>query len=144
REKPLLEILVEGMGHINFAQYLVDRKGITDRVTLDGMTLMDWETFNLPLTTPPATATPGPLDRGIFFKGNFRLDSTADTYFDVAAFKKGIMWVNGHNLGRYWYVGPQRRLYCPASWLKKGENEVVILDLQQRQPASVRGVTTLE
>lgn len=141
---PLLEILVEGMGHINFAQYLIDRKGITDRVTLDGMTLMDWETFNFPLKAPPATATGGPLNRGIFFKGSFRLDSTADTYFDVGAFKKGVIWVNGHNLGRYWYVGPQRHLYCPASWLKKGDNEVVILDLQQRQAASVRGVTTLE
>ena len=50
---PVLEILVEGMGHINFAQYLIDRKGITDRVTLDGMTLMDWETFNFPLKAPP-------------------------------------------------------------------------------------------
>ncbi len=46
---PVLEILVENMGRINFAQYLIDRKGITDRVTLDGMTLMNWETVNLPL-----------------------------------------------------------------------------------------------
>ena len=52
------EILVENMGHINFAQYLIDRKGITDRVTLNGMTLMDWETFNLPLTAPPTAANP--------------------------------------------------------------------------------------
>src|SRR5882672_5016501 len=46
---PVLEILVEGMGHINFAQYMIDRKGITDRVTLNGMTLMNWEVFKLPL-----------------------------------------------------------------------------------------------
>ena len=46
---PVLEILVEGMGHINFAQEMIDRKGITDRVTLSGMTLMNWEVFLLPL-----------------------------------------------------------------------------------------------
>jgi beta-galactosidase len=154
---PVLEILVESMGHINFAQYLIDRKGITDRVTLNGMTLMDWEIFNLPLPNPPSmpnTTAKGPLKRAIvgpaesaksplFFKGSFELDSTADTYLDMSAFKKGYVWVNGHNLGRYWYVGPQQRLYCPAPWLKKGRNEVVVLDLHQQQAAAIKGVTTL-
>jgi beta-galactosidase len=160
---PVLEILVEGMGHINFAQYLIDRKGITDRVTLDGMTLMNWETYNLPLddafvknltqggelrkmrNSGADDAPGGSFTRpGIFFKGSFQLDSTADTYIDMIGFRKGIVWVNGHNLGRYWYVGPQQHLYCPASWLKKGKNEVVVMDLQQTQAAAIRGVTTLE
>jgi beta-galactosidase len=177
---PVLEILVEGMGHINFAQYLIDRKGITDRVTLNGMTLMNWETFNLPLddgdirgwsrAVAPAggvervpsagqegrspgrrarsgeqeAQSGGPhLTRGIFFRGSFELDSTADTYLDMSAFKKGYVWVNGHNLGRYWYVGPQERLYCPAPWLRKGKNEVVVLDLHQQQAAAIKGVTNL-
>jgi len=156
------------MGHINFAQYLIDRKGITDRVTLDGMTLMNWETYNLPLddafvkrltaSSGPAAggASRGPIGDagvtsgneltrpGIFFKGSFQLDSTADTYIDMSGFRKGIVWVNGHNLGRYWYVGPQQHLYCPASWLKKGKNEVVVMDLQQMQAAAISGVKTLE
>jgi beta-galactosidase len=159
---PVLEILVEGMGHINFAQYLIDRKGITDRVTLDGMTLMGWETYNLPLNSPPSAgsaSTPGespetisvgaPTDSlvstrpGIFFRGTIQLDSTADTYIDMSHFRKGIVWLNGHNLGRYWYVGPQQHLYCPASWLKKGRNEIVVLDLQQEKAATIKGVTTL-
>ncbi len=142
---PVLEILVESMGHINFAQYLIDLKGITDRVTLNGMTLMNWETFNLPLTTPPTDrSTSSPTsNRGLFFRGSFDLDSTADTYLDLSAFKKGVVWVNGHNLGRYWYVGPQQRLYCPAPWLKKGKNEVIVLDLHQQEAASIQGLTTL-
>jgi beta-galactosidase len=143
-KEPELEILVEGMGHINFAQYLIDRKGITDRVTLDGMTLMNWETYNLPFSLPPAGGGAGFSDRGLFFKGSFELDSTADTYMDLSAFKKGVIWVNGHNLGRYWYVGPQEHLYCPASWLKKGRNEVVVLDLLEHEPAEIKGVTELE
>ena len=144
---PVLEILVENMGHINFAQYLIDRKGITDRVTLDGMTLMNWETFNLPLAAPPVqtTTTRAAMSsrRGLFFEGSFTLDQTADTYLDMSGFKKGVVWVNGHNLGRYWYAGPQYHLYCPASWLKKGKNEVIVLDLHQTQPATIRGVTNL-
>ena len=158
--EPVLEILVENMGHINFAQYLIDRKGITDRVTLNGMTLINWETFDLPLAAPPATegraaagtgTTPAAMpkdasaaaQRGLFFKGSFTLDSTADTYLDLSNFKKGIVWVNGHNLGRYWYVGPQQHLYCPASWLRKGSNEVVVLDLHQTEAAAICGVTNL-
>ncbi len=43
--------------------------------------------------------------------------------------KKGYIWINGHNLGRYWNIGPQNRLYCPGVWLKKGKNKMVILDL---------------
>jgi beta-galactosidase len=162
---PVLEILVEGMGHINFAQYMIDRKGITDRVTLNGMTLMSWEIFPMPLDgqylqevrgaggSPTAGSSPalkggvGGVEKatnGIFFKGNFDLTQTADTYIDMSAFKKGVVWINGHNLGRYWYVGPQQRLYCPASWLKKGKNEIIALDLHQREAATVRGVKTLE
>jgi beta-galactosidase len=48
-------------------------------------------------------------------------------------FKKGVVWVNGHNLGRFWYIGPQQKLYCPASWLKQGNNEVIVFDLLQNE-----------
>jgi beta-galactosidase GanA len=151
---PLLEILVEGMGHINFAQEMIDPKGITQRATLSGMTLMNWEVYPLPLderylrtlrakvaAAPKRSATARP---GIFFKGNFSLDSVADTYLDLSGYQKGVVWVNGHNLGRYWKVGPQQHLYCPAPWLKKGDNEVLIFDQLQTEPAPVSGVTTLK
>jgi beta-galactosidase len=145
---PQLEILVEGMGHINFAQYMIDRKGITERVTLNGMTLMNWEIFTLPfdeawlsqLKFAVAEAT----RPGNFFKGEFQLKETGDTYLDVSKWEKGVLWVNGHNLGRYWNIGPQTRLYCPAPWLKKGKNEIVIFDLHQLNPKPVTGEKSLE
>jgi beta-galactosidase len=147
-KEPVLDILVEAMGHINFAQYMIDRKGITDRVTLDGMTLMNWETY-FPfqhgwLAYPPLSALDQSRPTGWIFLGSFNLDSVADTYIDVSQFKKGVVWVNGHNLGRYWNVGPQQRLYCPASWLKRGKNEVHVLDLLQTAPASIRGLKAPE
>ncbi len=146
---PQLDILVEAMGHINFAQYMIDRKGITDRVTLNGMTLMDWQMYNLPMgdtfiASLKKTGTTDVPHDGVFFKGNFTLEATADTYLDVSNFKKGVVWVNGHNLGRLWNVGPQQRLYCPAEWLKKGTNEVVIFDLHLATETTVKGVKTLE
>jgi beta-galactosidase len=145
---PVLEILVEGMGRINFAQQLIDRKGITDRVTLNGMTLMNWKVYNLPMDDKfiydlrSSNRTPG--KRGIFFKGNFFLGAAGDTFLDMTNFKKGIAWVNGHNLGRYWSIGPQKRLYCPASFLRQGTNEMIVFDLLQTEPQIVVGFKTAE
>jgi beta-galactosidase len=141
---PRLEILVEATGHINFAQDIIDRKGITDRVTLSGMTLMNWEAFLLPLDDRwlASLRDSPPGDRpGTVFRGTFNLSETADTFIDMSAYKKGVVWVNGHNLGRFWDIGPQTTLYCPASWLKTGTNTVVVLDLLKTpsEAAPVRG-----
>jgi len=139
---PVLDILVEGMGHINFAQEMIDRKGITDRVTLSGMTLMNWEVFLLPLADAWVDALPaGPADPrpGTFFRGTFELAAPADTFIDMTGYRKGVVWVNGHNLGRYWDIGPQSRLYCPAPWLRAGENEVVVFDQHQQEARPLKG-----
>jgi len=155
---PVLDILVEGMGHINFAQEMIDRKGITDRVTLSGMTLMNWQVFLLPLAdawvnVEIGKAKPSSSRRdsaaavdtsrpGIFFRGTFRLDRPADTFIDMTGYRKGVVWVNGHDLGRYWDIGPQKRLYCPAPWLKAGENEVIVFDLHKTEPSPLKGAAT--
>jgi beta-galactosidase len=47
----------------------------------------------------------------------------------MSTWGKGVVWVNGHNLGRYWNVGPQQTLYIPAEWLVKGKNELIILEM---------------
>ena len=72
------------------------------------------------------------------------LNETGDTYFDMSTYSRGIVYVNGHNLGRFWNVGPQQRLYCPAGWLKKGANEIIVFDLLQNTAATVEGKTTME
>lgn len=151
---PVLDILVEGMGHINFAQEIIDRKGITDRVTLSGMTLMNWQAYLLPLsdawisdlrrTTTALAAKPNASGPGRFFRGAFRLDKPADTFIDMTGYGKGVVWVNGHNLGRFWDIGPQKRLYCPAPFLRAGENEVIVLDLVRMDPSPLRGAPERE
>jgi hypothetical protein len=143
---PTLEILVEAMGHINFGEFLIDRKGITDRATLNGMTLMNWEVFGFPLDERWVASLPsGAASRGRpggFFKGNFQLSQIADTFLDLSRYQKGYVWVNGHNLGRYWNIGPQQRLFCPAPWLRRGTNEIIVLDLHQTEPKPIGGKPT--
>jgi beta-galactosidase len=56
---------------------------------------------------------------------------------------KGVVWVNGHNLGRYWEIGPQHRLYCPASWLRRGHNEIIIFDHHQIEAKPIAFAGTL-
>lgn len=150
---PVLEILVEGMGRINFAQNLIDRKGITDRVTLNGMTLMNWKVYNLPMNEKYVynlrSSSKTVNKPGLFFRGNFMLTSAAgttgaDTFLDLSNYTKGIVWVNGHNLGRYWNIGPQKRLFCPASFLKEGMNEIMIFDQHQLEAKPVSGFSNLE
>lgn len=148
---PVLEIVVEGMGHINFAQFMIDRKGITDRVTLNGMTLMNWELTLLPMDESFIKQRPTLNEKKFkddmpcnFFKGEFNLSETGDTFFDMSKYAKGMLYINGHNLGRYWNIGPQQRLFCPASWLKKGKNEMVVFDFFAGEPKTVTGFKTME
>lgn len=109
---------------------------------------MQWEVFKLPMDEPFVkalhAATIDPVKPGLFFKGSFTLNKVADTYLDMSNYRKGVVWVNGHNLGRYWDIGPQKRLYCPACWLKPGANEILAFDLHQTDAKAVSGFPTPE
>ena len=138
-----LDILVEGMGRINFgAQLVSDRKGIAGKVTLNGEELKDWEHFSLPLTDPEKWTFARNPDTGpSLYRGTFRLAALGDTFLDMRGWGKGLVWINGHNLGRYWRVGPQQSLFVPAPWLKTGANEAIVLDLLDGKTRSLEART---
>ena len=75
-----------------------------------------------------------------FHRGTFSLDKVADTYLDTTSLVKGFVWVNRHNLGRAWSIGPQKSLFVPGPWLKPGMNEVVVFDYADLPATSLRGV----
>lgn len=138
-----LDVLVENTGRINYGPHLADgRAGLVDPVLLDGKALHGWQVYPLPMTSPDAIHgwTRQPVAGPAFHRGRFTLTSLADTFLDMSAFGKGFAWVNGHNLGRIWDIGPQRSLYLPAPWLKQGDNTVVVFDLKTPSQAVVRGV----
>nr|WP_262895103.1 beta-galactosidase [Hymenobacter negativus] len=136
-----LDILVENMGRINFGEYLLQNtKGITKSAQLDGKELKDWRMYGLPFDQAPAVAkaaAAAPASAGpVLRSATFTVAQPVDTYLDLRAWGKGSVWVNGHNLGRYWAIGPQQTLYVPAEWLKKGTNEITVLELlKPRQTA---------
>jgi len=66
-------------------------------------------------------------------KGKFVIEGAPeDTFVRMDGFKKGVIFVNGRNLSRYWEVGPQKTAYLPAPFLKEGENELIVLELDGR------------
>jgi beta-galactosidase len=136
-----LDILVENSGRVNFSIAIRgERQGITKQVTLAGKPLAGWQIFTLPMPDPAtlpfrvADCT-GPC----FYRGNLKVDRIADTFLDANGFTKGFVWVNGHPLGRIWNIGPQKTLYLPGVWLHKGDNDVIVFDLEGKPGGSVEG-----
>lgn len=128
-----LEILVENMGRINYgAEIIHNRKGIISPVTIAGNEITgSWEMYKLPFDKVPDLK--GKQDKNTkssptIYSGVFTLNETGDTFLDMEDWGKGIVFINGYNLGRYWKVGPQQTLYLPGCWLKKGKNEIVIFE----------------
>ena len=79
-------------------------------------------------------------DQPALYKASFTTYSKADIFLDMHSFNKGMVWVNGHNLGRYWNIGPTQTMYLPGVWLKKGKNEVVVMDLCKPASLELQGL----
>ncbi|MFC9975188.1 beta-galactosidase [Spirillospora sp. NPDC127200] len=128
-----LTLIVEAMGRVNYGPLLGERKGITGGVLHERQYLFGWETHPVPLDDVTAlpwertTASPGPS----FLRGALHVDEARDGFLALPGWTKGYVWVNGFNLGRYWSKGPQVTLYMPAPLLHEGENEIVVLELDQ-------------
>ena len=146
-----LEIFIEVMGRINYSKLIHDPKGITDKVevfTTDGKNeltynLKDWKVYLYPYELDYNDLSYIPFvkcEQPAYYRAEFNLKKTGDTYLDMRTWGKGLVWVNGHCIGRFWEVGPQQTLYLPGCWLKKGKNEIVILDITSPTQAKVEGL----
>lgn len=149
KEGDVLDILVEAMGRMNFGRGIYDRKGITKKVELvseNGATeLKGWEVYNIPVNYAFAknkTYREEANSKGqpAYYRASFSLDKTGDTFLDMRNWSKGMVWVNGYAIGRYWHIGPQQALYVPGCWLKKGRNEVIVLDMTSPEKATLAGL----
>jgi beta-galactosidase len=65
-----------------------------------------------------------------------RPGQSADLFLDTRSWGKGVVWVNGFCLGRYWSRGPQHTLYVPAPVLRESGNEIVVLELHSAAAAA--------
>ena len=145
RKDAELAIIVEGMGRINFGRAIKDFKGIIGELTItseyDNMETTwkplqwsntaiadDYDTVVKTLALKPLPAGQDILKPG-YHRGYFNINKVGDTFLNLETWGKGQVWVNGHAMGRFWSIGPQQTLYIPGCWLKKGKNEIIVLDL---------------
>ena len=152
----LLVIVVEAMGRINFGRAIKDFKGVVGNVTISSKvgkhdvtySLKGWEkyfvndkyeTALLAFHRASATENNEYIEgfkedakmmggRG-YYRGYFNINKVGDTFLNFETWGKGQVYVNGHAMGRIWSIGPQQTLYIPGCWLKKGKNEVIVLDV---------------
>jgi len=178
-----LQILVEGMGRINFGRAIKDFKGLIGSPTITAtlhshlggvdetkvtFTPSKWECMRIPDDYKVAVEAlkkqqDMPVTRESisvvrigrtmryawesedlcfgrgYYRGYFNLKKVGDTFLNLENWGKGQVYVNGHAVGRHWYIGPQQTLYVPGCWLKKGQNEVIVLDVM-----GPRGEKTIE
>lgn len=143
-----LDILVENMGRINYGAAITNNsKGIISPVKINNYEISgDWEMYKIPMDkAPDITNVSAVVKSGlpVICKASFKVDKVGDVFLDMRGWGKGIVFVNGINLGRYWKVGPQQTLYLPGCWLKKGVNDIVIFEQQNDRYNSVLKTTEM-
>lgn len=156
-----ISLLVENLGRVDYwslEAYTFDAltdpyKGIVGNVTIGTGRLKDWVMKSFPLDIVPSlsssTSTLGVAATPLLYSGVFKAQNSSnpaelDTFLEIPNGTKGMVWVNGFSLGRYWSIGPQQSLYLPGTILKAGQNnEIVVLELEPEpgQPMFARGET---
>ncbi|KAI1805184.1 glycoside hydrolase family 35 protein [Daldinia bambusicola] len=167
-----LQLLVENLGRVDywsresgtFVALEDPYKGIKGNVTVGSEVLSGWDMYSLPLEAPPTESKSSPTaairtttigsSSPVFIRGTFTVegdsnttDSAAlDTFLEIPDGVKGVVWVNGFNLGRYWVVGQQQSLYLPGTLLRpnNAENEIVVLELEPRGVESLTAFGSAE
>lgn len=142
RTSGIIDLLCENTGRENFGTGLENqRKGISGGVKINDHRHFGFEIYPLPLDERQLAA----LDFGIgyientpaFYRFELDIDEPCDTFLDTDGFGKGCAFVNGFNIGRFWEIGPQKRLYIPAPLLQIGKNTIVIFETEGKAADSI-------
>ncbi|QIS40043.1 glycoside hydrolase family 35 protein [Clavibacter capsici] len=135
----ILEVLVEDQGRVNYGVRIGEAKGLIGPATLDGVELTGWESMPLDLVAMAAAVSSAAssaeaadpvasLDGPVLAHASFDMDAPADLFLDTRSWGKGVAFVNGFALGRYWTRGPQHTLYVPGAQLRAGRNDLVVFE----------------
>uniref|UniRef100_A0A3Q3KHW7 Beta-galactosidase n=1 Tax=Mastacembelus armatus TaxID=205130 RepID=A0A3Q3KHW7_9TELE len=140
--KRTLSLLVENCGRVNYGNTLDEqRKGLVGDIELNKRLLRDFIIHSLAMkpgfvnrlensghwmSLRQRPSFPG------FFQARFYVNSyPKDTFIKLPGWTKGVVFINGKNLGRYWSIGPQQTLYVPGPWLRRGDNQVIVFEEQE-------------
>ncbi|KMK51825.1 beta-galactosidase [[Actinobacillus] muris] len=139
-----LDLLVENQGRVNYGGKLqapTQRKGITGGVMLDLHFHTQWQHYPLDFERLDRLDFSGKADPNTpsFYQFWLEIDGEPqDTFIDTQNLGKGVIVVNGENLGRYWSVGPTCYLYLPAPLLKSGRNQIIVFETEGVRPSYLR------
>ncbi|KAM9768820.1 LOW QUALITY PROTEIN: beta-galactosidase-1-like protein 2 [Dama dama] len=138
-----LRILVENCGRVNYGDSIdQQRKGIIGNVYLNDSPLKKFKIYNLEMDRSflrrftgdmwkPVTEQP--MFPAFFLGALYVSDSPYDTFMKLEGWEKGVVFINGQNLGRYWNIGPQETLYLPGAWLDAGLNKIMVFEEKRAQ-----------
>ncbi len=132
-----IDILMENMGRVNYGVMMEhQQKGIKGAVTFNGHQHFEWDMYTLPLDNVEDLSftkgeTKGLPTFSLFeFEGDDQTEVYKDTFLDLTGFGKGCVFLNGFNLGRFWEIGPQKRLYIPGPLVKAGKNRLIVFETE--------------
>ena len=130
-----LDVLVENMGRVNYGHKLLadtQQKGIRRGVMSDLHFITNWEQYSLDFSEPLSIDFDKQWKENSpsFYQYKVTIDAPEDTFINMESFGKGIVLVNGFNIGRFWNVGPTLSLYAPMSLFRKGENEIIVFETE--------------
>lgn len=136
----MISILVENMGRVNFGPRMNgQRKGIKGCVQINGHMHTGWKQYRLPLDHMECLDYTKGYTKGMpaFYRFVLEVDEPGDTFLELDGWGKGCVFINGFNLGRFWEIGPQRRLYLPAPLFRTGHNEVVVFETEGKATGEI-------
>ncbi|KHD45934.1 glycoside hydrolase family 35 protein [Streptococcus hongkongensis] len=134
--KNQLDILVENMARVNYGHKFTaptQHKGLGRGAIIDLHFVGKWETFTLPLdymSELPCSDEAWVQGPPSFYQFDFNVDNPEDSYLDMSGFGKGVVFVNGFNIGRYWHRGPIHTLYIPHGLFNTGENRIIVFETE--------------
>lgn len=140
-----LELLVEDQGRVNYGPRIGEKKGLIGPACINGVPVTGWRVLGLGLADiRPVSASLDAhssddsrmLGGPAFARARFDVPGVAatpagvlpDLFLDTKHWGKGVVWINGFCLGRYWSRGPQRTLYIPGPLLRESGNELIVFE----------------
>jgi beta-galactosidase len=135
-----LTVLVEDQGRVNYGPRIGEPKGLIGGARTAVRDLTAWQTLSLDLDTwagagadalvaAPTIAADAPIAGPVLVRGTFDTVAGADHFLRTDGWSKGLAWVNGYLLGRYWSAAPTGTMYVPGPVLRAEGNEIVVLEL---------------
>jgi beta-galactosidase len=134
-----LDILVENTGRVNFTKVIrTERKGIDGSVTIAGNAPQHWQIYSLPMNNLDALHFEASSCEGAcFYRFTLSIPEAKatnlpypDTFLNTHGLFKGMAFLNGQPLGRFWSIGPEFTVYMPGPLLHSGANHITVFDLQ--------------